>query len=113
MKDFYAILEVQATATQEEIIVAYKKKIKQYHPDLNKAVDALEKTKEINEAYATLSNVEKRQMYDAKRNPFDRTPQGFPQGVRVTYTPQSNRNNIVIMHTPSGTQIFVNGVRVQ
>ncbi|KIX84629.1 DnaJ C-terminal domain-containing protein [Thermus filiformis] len=64
MKDYYAILGVPRTATQEEIKRAYKKLARQYHPDVNKSPDAEERFKEINEAYAVLSDPEKRRVYD-------------------------------------------------
>ncbi|RTG99524.1 molecular chaperone DnaJ [Thermus scotoductus] len=64
MKDYYAILGVPRNATQEEIKRAYKRLARQYHPDVNKSPEAEEKFKEINEAYAVLSDPEKRRVYD-------------------------------------------------
>jgi curved DNA-binding protein len=64
MKDYYAILGVPKNATQEEIKRAYKRLARQYHPDVNKSPEAEEKFKEINEAYAVLSDPEKRKIYD-------------------------------------------------
>jgi curved DNA-binding protein len=64
MKDYYAILGVPRNATQEEIKRAYKRLARQYHPDVNKSPEAEEKFKEINEAYAVLSDPEKRKIYD-------------------------------------------------
>ncbi len=64
MKDYYAILGVSRNATQEEIKRAYKRLARQYHPDVNKSPEAEEKFKEINEAYAVLSDPEKRRIYD-------------------------------------------------
>ena len=63
-KDYYAILGVPRNATQEEIKRAYKRLARQYHPDVNKSPEAEEKFKEINEAYAVLSDPEKRRIYD-------------------------------------------------
>lgn len=63
--DYYQVLGVAKTATSEEIKKAYRKLALKYHPDKNKGDKAAEaKFKEINEAYAVLSNKEKRQQYD-------------------------------------------------
>ncbi len=64
MKDYYAILGVPKNATQEEIKRAYKRLARQYHPDVNKSPGAEARFKEINEAYAVLSDPEKRKIYD-------------------------------------------------
>lgn len=64
-KDYYEILGVSKNASQEEIKQAYRKLALQYHPDRNKSPGAEEKFKEISEAYAVLSDPQKRQQYDA------------------------------------------------
>lgn len=63
-KDYYEILGVSKTATDEEIKRAFRKLAKQYHPDVNKEPGAEEKFKEIGEAYAILSDPAKRKQYD-------------------------------------------------
>jgi len=63
-RDYYEVLGVPRTATQEEIQRSYRKLARKYHPDVNKAKDAEDKFKEINEAYEVLKDPEKRQKYD-------------------------------------------------
>lgn len=72
MINYYEILGVASTATQEEIKTAYREKSKVYHPDASSGVTeevkkVLEdKFKELNEAYEVLKNPEKRKKYDAE-----------------------------------------------
>ena len=63
-RDYYEVLGVSKTASQDEIKSAFRKLAKQYHPDVNKAPDAAEKFKEAQEAYAVLSDESKRKQYD-------------------------------------------------
>jgi molecular chaperone DnaJ len=64
-KDYYQILGVKKNASEEEIKKAYRALAKKYHPDRNKGnKDAENKFKEISEAYAVLSDKEKRAQYD-------------------------------------------------
>ncbi len=63
-KDYYEVLGVSRNATPEEIKSAYRKLALQYHPDRNKSPDAEEMFKGISEAYAVLSDEEKRRQYD-------------------------------------------------
>ncbi|MGZ7442427.1 molecular chaperone DnaJ [Paenibacillus sp. TH7-28] len=63
-RDYYEVLGVGKTATEEEVKKAYRKLARQYHPDVNKAADAEAKFKEVKEAYDVLSDEGKRARYD-------------------------------------------------
>jgi molecular chaperone DnaJ len=67
-KDFYAVLGIPSTATQDEIKKAYRKLAKKYHPDANASdPKAAERFKEISEANNVLGDTEKRKQYDEMR----------------------------------------------
>jgi molecular chaperone DnaJ len=63
-RDYYQVLEVPRNATPDDLRRAYRRLAKQYHPDVNKEPGAEEHFKEINEAYAVLSDEERRAAYD-------------------------------------------------
>ncbi|WP_449138537.1 molecular chaperone DnaJ [Slackia sp.] len=63
-KDLYAILGVSKDATDAEIKKAFRRKARELHPDVNKAPDAEDRFKELNEAYDVLSDANKRAQYD-------------------------------------------------
>ena len=64
-RDYYEVLGVPKTTSKDQIKDAYRTLALKYHPDRNKSPEAEEKFKEISEAYAVLSDDEKRQQYDA------------------------------------------------
>ena len=63
-KNYYEILGVTRKTPIDEIKLSYRQLAKKYHPDTNKTPEAEEKFKDVNEAYATLTNEEKRKKYD-------------------------------------------------
>ncbi|MCI8700009.1 MAG: molecular chaperone DnaJ [Clostridia bacterium] len=78
-RDYYEVLGVEKTATDEELKKAYRRLAKKYHPDANpdNKKEAEVKFKEVNEAYENLSDPQKRKMYD--QFGFN-GPQGFGGG---------------------------------
>ena len=83
-RDYYDVLGISKTDTDEDIRKAFRKKAMEYHPDRNKNSDAEAKFKEINEAYQVLSDPNKRAQYNrfgaagvGSNGGFDRPFEGF------------------------------------
>lgn len=75
-RNYYEILGVDKNADLDTIKKAYRKLVRKYHPDVSKEPDAVQKTAEVNEAYETLKDTQKRTEYDEMlANPFDGTSQ--------------------------------------
>ena len=77
-RDYYEILEVPKNASGDDLKAAFRRLARQYHPDVNKEADAEERFKEINEAYAVLSDPEQRAAYDRFGHAGVRGPGGAP-----------------------------------
>lgn len=83
-KDYYEVLGLKRSATQDDIKSAFRRLARQYHPDINKAPDASKKFAEVQRAYDVLSDEQKRQMYDqygadaADRGPAPQSGHGAP-----------------------------------
>ena len=63
-KDYYKIMDVDKTASQDDIKKSYRKLARKFHPDVSKEKDAESRFKDINEAYEVLRDKEKRAAYD-------------------------------------------------
>jgi curved DNA-binding protein len=74
-RDFYEVLGVPRTATQDEIQRAYRQLARQHHPDVNKDPGAEDRFKEISEAYDVLSDPQTRRRYDAFGADFRQVPE--------------------------------------
>src|SRR5260221_6693437 len=74
-RDFYEILGVPRSASQEEIQQAYRKLARTYHPDVNSDPAAEDRFKDISEAYAVLSDPQTRRRYDAFGADFRQVPE--------------------------------------
>lgn len=89
--DLYCCLEISPSATAEEIKKAFRSLAKKYHPDTHLGDITIEaKFKEINEAYAILSDEKKRREYDFKRNQARETKE---QVKKTTNTKKSRQPN--------------------
>jgi curved DNA-binding protein len=88
-KDYYKVLGVEKTTSDKEIKSAYRKLARKFHPDVNKDKGAQDRFKEINEAYAVLSDSEKRRKYDelgSNWDQYERFNPGPNAGRRTVYS---------------------------
>ncbi len=83
-RDYYEVLGVPKNASQEDLKAAFRRLARQFHPDVNKEPDAEEKFKEINEAYAILSDSQKRDAYDRFGHAGVRGPGGSPDITQIS-----------------------------
>jgi curved DNA-binding protein len=88
-KDYYRTLGISQNASEDEIKKAFRKLARKYHPDVSKEPDAEQKIREINEAYAVLSDPEKRAAYEQLSHGYQpgqdfRPPPGWDTGFEFS-----------------------------
>lgn len=114
-KNYYDILEVNKNASQEIIDRAYKVLVKKYHPDLQTdpvmKSQCEEKLKEINEAYETLSDEQKRKEYDDIA--FNNTSDNYytENNNESYYNPSTNTNTSQNSNTNANNNIYEDSYR--
>ena len=89
-RDYYEVLGISKTASQDEIKKAYRNLARKHHPDVDKSAGAEERFKEINEAYQVLADSQKREAYDRfGHTAFEpgTSAGASPGGFRVEYGP--------------------------
>ena len=101
VKNYYEILEISVNSTTSEIKSAYRKLARKYHPDVNKTSEAVEIFKQINLAYETLIDEDKRRQYDTINGIFktenpktqytssQKAQELYNENVKKTYTSPS------------------------
>jgi len=110
-KNYYEILNIDKTASQEEIKKVYRNLALIWHPDKNKTPEAPEKFKEISEAYQVLGNVEKKNDYD---NNMNNTGYTFNYSYRDPFEMFNEmfsfvnnlHNTVTMIHNMPGIQII-------
>jgi curved DNA-binding protein len=111
-KDYYSILGVPKSASQDEIKKAYRKLARKYHPDLNKDdPQAEQRFKDANEANEVLSDAEKRKMYDQFGSQWQQYQRGGgrPEDFWSQYGTQGTRGQSRTVSPEEFEQMFGNG----
>lgn len=112
MKNYYKTLGVSEDVSESDLKKAFRKLSLETHPDKNPSPAAHEIFKDINEAYQTLSDSEKRSQYDMERKMSEQgIPQGFPPGFPQGFQFGHNGpGGIRVHHTGGGPGVFGNDI---
>jgi DnaJ-class molecular chaperone len=110
-KDYYKVLGLSRTATQDDVKKAYRKLVLKYHPDRNpdNQEEASRKTAEINEAYEVLGDASRRKEYDGVKRVTKKTT-ARPTGARTRRAPAGQAT---FSASARGFQDIFSGMRAQ
>jgi DnaJ-class molecular chaperone len=106
---YYKILEIEPSASEDEIKKAYKKLALKYHPDRNKEPDAEAKFKEISDAYQVLTNKSNPQQNVRGINPNDLFAQFFNGGMNIHRN--MNVGSSMFQHMHGGIHINISNMQ--
>jgi DnaJ-class molecular chaperone len=102
-RDYYSVLGVARTASEKEIKTAYRKLARKHHPDVNPGDKKSENLfKEIGEAYAVLSDPEKRKKYDRWGPDWEKIEQAQAAGANFRSRPGGSRTYTYTTGAPNG-----------
>ena len=90
-RDYYEVLGLPRTASDEEVRKAFRKLALEYHPDRNRSPDASERFKEVNEAYQVLTDSE-----------LDESPSFAPNGRMILYATTDGAGSVLAAVSPDG-----------
>jgi curved DNA-binding protein len=79
-KDYYQVLEIPRTASEDDVKQAYRKLARKYHPDVSKEKDAEQRFKDLNEAHDVLKDPKKRALYDQYGEAWKAAAEGHAPG---------------------------------
>jgi len=87
-KDYYQVLEIPRTASDEDVKQAYRRLARKYHPDVSKENDAEQRFKDLNEAHDVLKDQKKRALYDQYGDAWKAVAEGHVPGPGASRAPE-------------------------